>query len=214
MKSTVTVLSLVVLAAATTASAGITGYAGGSAAPAATLGPYTMTPFSSDPSPLFADVTSVASPLGGVVGFSIPMEHYRIGQGWATWSNGYTGDVYFTEGRTAVTLTLPAQTEAFYFYAEPEPWGQYTIVATAQNGTQVTQAVNGYAGAAYYGFYGTGGSYLSSIAVTTPQPVDFAVGEFGIAKASWPPSIPAPAGTLLAAIGTILVGHLRRRHML
>ena len=29
--------------------------------------------------------------------------------------------------------------------------------------------------------YGTGGSYISSIAVTTPQHIDFGVGEFGIA---------------------------------
>jgi hypothetical protein len=214
MKSTVTVLSLVVLAAATAAPASITGYAGGSVAPGATLGPYTMTPFSCDPHPLFADVTSVASPLGGVVGFSIPMEHFRVGHGWATWSNGYTGDVYFTDGHTGVTMTLPAQTAAFYFYAEPNPWGQYTIVATAQDGTQVTQGVNGYSGAAYYGFYGTGGSYLTSIAVTTPQPIDFAVGEFGIAMGSCSPCVPAPAGILLAAIGTSLVGYLRRRYML
>ena len=38
--------------------------------------------------------------------------------------------------------------------------------------------------------------------------IDFAVGEFGIA------SIPAPAGVLLASLGTVVVGYLRRRKML
>ncbi len=208
MKSTGTVLTLVVLATAAAAPAGITGFAGGTAAPGATLGPYTITPFGADGRPLYTGVTSVDSPLGGSVDFSIPLEHYRVGDGWATWSHGYLGDVYYTNGASDVTMVLPDQTEAFYFYAEPNPYSEFTIVATAQDGTQVIQGVNGGAGAAYYGFYGTGGSYISSIAVTTPQPVAFAIGEFGIA------TVPAPAGILLAVIGTGIVGHLRRRKML
>jgi len=214
MRKTVIALSLIVLATTTAASAGITGFAGGTATPGATLGPYTMTAFAPDGRPLFHDVTSVSSPLGGTINFSIPMDHVRIDDGWATWSHGYTGDVYSTDCHTAVTMTLPAQTAAFYFYAEPDPFCRYTIVATAQDGTQVTQGVNGYAGAAYYGFYGTAGSYISTIAVTTPQHVGFAVGEFGIAKDAGCPCIPGPAGILLVTIGTGLVGHLRRRRAL
>jgi hypothetical protein len=214
MKRVIAALSLIVLAVTTAAPASITGVAGGSAAPGTTLGPYAMTPFPLDDSPLSQAVTSVASPLGGAIDFDIPMAHFRIGDGWTTWSNGYTGDVYFTNGQTGVTMTLPAQTAAFYFYAEPNPWDPYTIVATAQDGTQISQTVNGYAGAAYYGFYGTGGTYISSITVTTPQSIDFAVGEFGIAKCSWPPAVPAPAGILLVTVGSVLVGHLRGRKWL
>lgn len=210
MKSTITMLSLVVLATAVAAPAAITGFAGGTVAPGATLGPYTMTPFGWDDRFLGESVTSVDSPLGGSVDFSSPLVHYRIGSGWATWSHDYLGDVYHTDGASSVTMFLPDQTTAFYFYAEPNPWSQYTIVATAQDGTQVIQGVNGYAGAAYYGFYGTDGSYITSIAVTTPQPIDFAIGEFGIAGGE----VPAPAGILLAVLGTGIVGHLRRRGML
>lgn len=210
MRSTVTLLSLVVLATTAAAPGAITGLAGGTAAPGATLGPYAMTPFDADGRPLFSSVTSVNSPLGGDVDFSSPLEHYRIGSGWATWSHGYLGDVYYTNGVSNVTLFLPDYTAAFYFYAEPNPFAQYTIVATAQDGTQIVQGVNGNAGAAYYGFYGTTGSYITSIAVNTPQPIAFAIGEFGIAGAV----VPAPAGILLAVLGAGLVGHLRRRKML
>ena len=210
MRSTATVLSLVVLATAGAAPAAITGLAGGAAAPGATLGPYTMTPFGADERPLYTSVTSVNSPLGGSVDFSIPLEHFRVGDGWATWSHGYLGDVYYTNGASDLTMVLPDQTMAFYFYAEPDPFAEYTIVATAQDGTQVIQGVNGYAEAAYYGFYGTGGSYIRSITVTIPQPITFGIGEFGIASAT----VPAPAGIGLAVLGTSIVGHLRRRRVL
>jgi hypothetical protein len=203
------VISFVALMA-TAASAAVTGVAGGTAAPAPTLGPYTMTPFGRDWGPDYegVTVTSWPSPLGEV-GFSVPLAHAWIGSGWQAWSHGYTGDVYYTGAAWYVTMTMPPGTGAFYFYAEPQPLSAVReIVATAQDGTQVSQVVNGNAGAAYYGFYGTAGSYISSIAVTTPQPIDFAVGEFGIA------AVPAPGAILLGGMGVSLVSWLRRRRTL
>ncbi len=210
MKSTAIVLSLAVLATAAAAPAAITGLAGGTAAPGAMLGPYTMTPFDLDGRPLYSAVPSVDSPLGGSVDFSDPLEHRRIGSGWLTWSHGYLGDVYYTNGLSTITMALPDQTVAFYFYAEPNPLSLYTIVATAQDGTELVQGINGDGGAAYYGFYGTPGSYIDNITVSASQPIDFAIGEFGIARAA----VPAPAGILLTVLGAGLVGHLRRRKML
>src|SRR5262245_52986426 len=89
------------------------------AAPPATLGQYTMTPFGDDARTLFSLVSDVASPLGGEVGFSADLFHLETpAGGWTSWSNGYAGDVYFAGG-TTLTLTLPAGTGAFYFFAEP-----------------------------------------------------------------------------------------------
>jgi hypothetical protein len=152
----------------------------GTAAPPGTLGPYTMTPFPADPQPLFTNVSSVAAPTGGSVGFSPSLNHRRIGLGWATWSHGYTGDVYYTNGGTSATMTMPANTVAFYFYAEPNPFGFFDITATAQDGTTSGPIpVDGFAGATYFGFYATGGDTIVSI--TVGSTVDFAIGEFGIA---------------------------------
>ena len=154
----------------------------GTGAPPATLGPYSMTPFGADLQPLDTPVGGVAGP-GGDVLFSPSLYHERIGQGWATWSHGYPGDVYATLGPLSATVTLPPGTSAFYLYAEPDPFAVFNITAVAQDGTTSGPiAVDGFAGASYYGFYSTGSETLASITVSSD--VDFAIGEFGIGSAS------------------------------
>lgn len=150
----------------------------GTAAPPATLGPYNVTSFGLDGRPLFADVTNVVDPAGAIA-FSPALNHRRIGSGWATWSHGYTGDVYATGGATSVTVTLPAGTGAFRFYAEPDPFAVINITATAQDGTTTGPIpVDGNGGAQYFGVYTTS-STLASVTITSTT--DFAIGEFGLA---------------------------------
>jgi hypothetical protein len=157
----------------------------GTAAPPATLGPYTMTPFGDDARPEFGTVSDVPDPAG-TIGFSPALSHRQVPGSWATWSHGYTSDVYATGG-TQITISLPAGTKAFYFYAEPQQFAVFSVQATAQDGTTSGPIpVQGQAGAQYFGFYGTGSATLASITVTTADPTGFAVGEFGINPAAGP----------------------------
>src|SRR3712207_2611940 len=76
----------------------------GTAAPPATLGSYTMTPFGADSRPesdLFCDffgcrweglVSGVPAPGGGTLQFDRSMLHTKIGSNWGSWSHRYTGD--------------------------------------------------------------------------------------------------------------------------
>jgi hypothetical protein len=161
----------------------------GTAAPPATLGPYTMTPFAPDDRPLRANVGTVPAPEGNLL-FNQQVEHRRIGQFWSSWSHGYSGDVYWTIGATILDLIPPANTTAFYFYAEPNS-GVRNVTATASDGTTSGPIqVDSLGGAQYFGFYSTDGTTLSTIRVESTE--DFAVGEFGIAyapKDTTPPTV-------------------------
>ena len=156
----------------------------GTGAPPASLGGYTMTPFPDDTRANYGSVSSVPSPTGGSVTFSNSLTHVEIGAGWLTWSHGYTGDVYHTLSTgtpTSVTMTLPAETIAFYFYAEPNYFGLFNISAVAQNGMLLSVDVEGDSGANGFGFYSSDEMYLTSITVTTEDASGMAIGEFGSA---------------------------------
>ena len=158
----------------------------GTAAPPAKLGPYLMASFEADGRPDGQEVRGVRAPGGaGILRFGQPLDHRRVGDSWGTWSHGYRGDVYFTNGRDQVVMTLPESTKAFYFYAEPNDFSTFTVRATANDGSESGPvAVRGRAGAKYFGFYTTGRSSVRAVTVTVdPDAQGFAVGEFGIYSA-------------------------------
>ena len=89
------------------------------------------------------------------------------------------------DGNLQVTVILPANTGAFYAYAEPDKFDDYAINATADNGvTSGNIAVNGDAGAKYFGFYATCGHTVKSVTyINSGGDTTTALGEFGIAPA-------------------------------
>ena len=194
----------------------------GTAAPPATLGGYTMSPFALDSRPL-TDIfdlqpvfTDVPAPGGRTLQFDRSMGHYRIGNGWGTWSHGYTRDVYTnaafaaSPGRDQVMMTLPANTKAFYFYVEPNLQATYNVTATANDGTTSGPiATSGLSGAKYFGFYSEGGTTLSTITVNVAAGAQgFAIGEFGIDNGdTTAPTAKAPIHTFttLSTLGTSTV---------
>ena len=172
----------------------------GTAAPPATLGPYTMTPFGLDnvnpinpygaTTPNTASVATPAIACGGSIGFLPLVDHRRIGTSFLNWSHGYTGDVYLVDfpaggGPPSATITLPAGTGAFYFYATPiAPGAAYSIQATANDGTTSGPIPITGLDAKYYGFYASPGCVLTSITVsntTAGTSAEVVIGEFGIA---------------------------------
>jgi len=205
------VAAVLALAGAANAAMTITGL--GTAAPPTTFfkpgfGTVPLIPAPPDPSPVFGDVTSAPLAPGKNVLFSIPLSHRMIGSGWGSWSHGYAGDVYYTNGAASVDLSFD-QTDlnAFYFYVEPNFFGLHdmTITGFADGQTATaTASVEGFAGAQGFLLVTDGIKKLDSISIVMLDGTDFAVGEFG-----WAKTVPAPGA--LALLGLAAVAGRRRR---
>ena len=162
-------------------------------------------------------VSEMSSPLGALTFSPEVQKDYVGGQHlWATWSNGYTGEVYDNLGAVATTITLPSGIDAFDLYVEPNFYGQaYDIAVTAKDGSvsTLTQPVNAFEGAKYFGFYATDEDAISSITVLDRSGIagnGFAIGQLRLA-AELRKTAPEPTsvlGLLVTGVGT---GSLLRR---
>jgi hypothetical protein len=155
----------------------------GTTAPPASLGSFSMSPFDVTSQAAIADYTAVTtipgSPIPGSLAVSGSVSKRTVPDSWATWSHGYTGPVFMINGNST-TMTLPPGSGAFYFYAEPDNNGPFTITATTDSGTTSGPvSVYGSSGATGFGFYAGPGESIATITVTTTDS-DFAIGEFGI----------------------------------
>jgi hypothetical protein len=202
-------MAVMVMAAVMPAQAAILFQNLGTAAPPATLGGLPMTPFNQLPTAGCYDnyTTIPGCPIPGSMTAAPAIGQTKVGTCWGTWSHGYTGDVYYSNESSTVTLTMPPGTTAFYVYVEPNPFDWYYISAVSNTGTDSGPIpVNGSYGANGFGFYTDGGDTISSITIIGGGPalskvvpggsnsgldrrapeaegVDFAIGEFGISNA-------------------------------
>lgn len=148
---------------------------------------------------VFMDVTSVPGQAHTTITFSRPVNCREVGFGWATWSHGYTGNVYYAEGATSLGMTItgaPVHRGGFAFYVEPNPFGLFAVTATGTDGSaslSLVANVEGDSGARGFVFYTAGiDGPLGIESVNITADVDFAVGEFSTGY------IPAPGGLVLA----------------
>ncbi|MDO9263733.1 MAG: IPTL-CTERM sorting domain-containing protein [Desulfosalsimonadaceae bacterium] len=164
----------------------------GTAAPPATVSTYTLIPFDQAPQAAIADSTDVTTipgcPVPGTLTTGASVNKRTIGSGWATWSHGYTGVVYM--GGSEIVLNLPPDTQAFYFYAEPDSFSTMVISAETDSGASSGDInVTGASGANGFAFYTNAGESITTITVATNDTF-MAIGEFGIAQAAEPAAIP------------------------
>jgi len=177
--------------------------------PPSTLGGRIMTPYNLfDPflTPIVdTNVATADAAATHQTFFNTTMSYRQIGFGWATWSGGYNGGVYYSNGATSVTMTFSVPTKGFYFFFEPNPFQlvDFQVEAFDADGSSgvLTQAADGASGATWAGAFSNHGGGITSIRISSS--FDFALGRFGYNL------VPAPGA--FALLGLAGFASRRRR---
>jgi hypothetical protein len=167
--------------------------------PPAKLGIFQMTPFAPDAYADFDPVCSLPAPwtyqgaLGPqgnvVLGGFCDFEARTVPTNWLTWSHGYAGRVYYSNGWNVETLAMPAQTGAFYAYVEPNSMSTYLVTAAGTDVLgrlqQASMYISGASGAALVGVSMPNGGEVKSLTIDCGSGLGscggFAIGELAIA---------------------------------
>jgi len=151
----------------------------------------------------YETVTGIDVPeFGGVLKFDFPHSLRHVGYGWATWSHGYTGEVFYTNGACFMGYDLHmSRVSAFDAYVEPNCDGCGSFVITAFGSAGGQASVDFYTSwccaARHFGFYSLDEDVVRIEVWATG---DWAIGE-------WRVGVPAPGSLALLA----LAGTRRRR---
>lgn len=159
----------------------------GTATPPSTVGTFSVTPYDLRPQAAIPNLTNTSvvpgSPLPPDTITSLPVQRRTVGDGWTSWSHGYTGPVFYTVPVVPpLTLTI-APAKAFYVYVEPAAFGQPFAVAVATNagGSSGPVLIDASAGATGFGFYTTADETITSVTIDAdPAAQGFAFAELGL----------------------------------
>ena len=169
---------VVVAAAAERGWAATTGSLLGTSSPPSAVDGQPLIAFPADATAEFTSVTTVPSPSGLNLAFDQGLEHLTVGYSWFNWGQAYSGDVYATDPTSfSLTITLPADTTRFVFYAMPSDLVVRTFTASeTSSGSSLVQAIDGGGDAAGFLFVAAPGSTLDQVFINSNAA--FAVGEF------------------------------------
>lgn len=169
----------------------------GTAAPPASVGGHTMTPFSLAPQSAIPELSSISeipgNPFAGQLTVSPQVTKYTGGFSWGTdaWPGAYLGPIYFSGfSVSSRTLTLPPNTTAFYFYLQNnnQDYNLDTVIVTTNSGTTSgpIELNTGFrepnVGAIGLAVYSTAGESITSITVQSSNTQGFGIGNFGISN--------------------------------
>ncbi len=135
----------------------------------------------------------------GNLAFSKDMLIEKIGDGWATWSHGYGGEVAWTNGASSVSGTFSGSgSQAFGMEIEPNDFGTHTITVTLSDGSVIEQDVTGDSGADFFGWTSTD-EEVNSFDITSDG--DFALGNIVEGGSTNEATVPEPLSLSLLGIG-------------
>ena len=176
----------------------------GTAAPPSTVGTFAVAPFDLTPQAAIPDMTNTSvipgSPIAPDTVTSFPVQKRTVGDGWTSWSHGYTGPVFYTVPIVPPLVLSVAPAKAFYVYVEPAALGQPFAVTVVTNagGSSGPVLVDASGGATGFAFYTTAGESITAVTIDAdPNAEGFAFAELGLGNSgvSTPSPTPTPRPT-------------------
>lgn len=183
------------------ASAGVISIPLGTALPPDEVAGYRLRSAPLDVAPLFTAVEQIPIAAGLQARVSAPLTHRRIGSGWAEWGHGYLGDVYTTDGASAIELTPAPGLRALAVYIDAMPFARLRIDAGIEDGPAASQFAADGAGPVGFLFFATGGDDLPTLRIECDG--EFAIGQVFTA-------VPGP-GAIALMLGAAITGLSARR---
>jgi len=178
----------------------------GTAAPPSTVGMFAVTPYSLDQQTAIPNLTNVSvipgSPIAPDTTTSFPVQKRTVGDGWTSWSHGYTGPVFFTVPIVPPLMLTIAPAKAFYVYVEPATFGQPFAVTVTTNagGSSGSVLVDAAGGATGFAFYTTAGESITSVTIDADSAAQgFAFAELGLGNSA--AATPSPTPTVAPPSG-------------
>jgi hypothetical protein len=105
--------------------------------------------------PEYSTLTSVALPAlaapATTLSFDVTQTVLQVGSSWGTWSSD-SPVVLWNYNESAVIGTFDSAVRGFGLEMEPNPFSVYDMTLKLEDGSSLTQAVNGSGGAAFFGF--------------------------------------------------------------
>jgi hypothetical protein len=152
--------------------------------------------------PDYTAYSSLTDPFGGTISFDSPVSKRTVPVTWLTWSHGYTGPVLRVPG-SSIRMDFGRSIYGFGFYAEPLNFSVFDVTMGLSSGVTQTKSVDGYAGAAFFGFLDGGVDWVE---ISTADEA-FSFGEMVMVDQY---TVPEPTTLLLFGMGTLGLGVIRK----
>ncbi len=142
----------------------------------------------------------IALPLGGAVSFDSDLVRLQVPTSWGTWSGGKEPAILYAPSTLVTGTFAGSPIGGFGLEMEPNTLDAFLMTLALDDGSTLSQSVTGDAGAAFFGWHGSGVTAMT----LGCEVCDFAFGEMVQAPAVATEPVPEPATLLLLGSGLAL----------